>query len=152
MREARRTLGGRDVGAHGHERLCREGRRAPRAAPAGTPDARAGAMKTGTLVEALARGPIGVDARAVERRLGIALLVGISAATAAMLIALGPRPDLHAAVAHVAFWIKLAYPASLAALALAATSSLARPVRAPGMTTLALSALVVGTLAAALLA
>ncbi|HUP07421.1 MAG TPA: DUF1109 domain-containing protein [Caldimonas sp.] len=84
-------------------------------------------MNTDALVEALAKGPIAVGPRAVERRLGAALAGGATLATLAMLAALGLRPDLHAALREPMFWAKLAYPLVLSLAAACATTVLARP-------------------------
>ncbi|MEO8523673.1 MAG: DUF1109 domain-containing protein [Caldimonas sp.] len=84
-------------------------------------------MKTEDLIEALGRGPIAVDPKALARRFGLMVGVGAVATLALLLALLGPRPDLASAIAGPMFWMKLAIPAMLAATALAASIQLARP-------------------------
>jgi hypothetical protein len=97
-------------------------------------------VKTAAWTEALARGPIAVPPHAVARSLGVALPAGLAIATLAMLVVLGPRPDLGRAIGGLRFWIKLAYPCMLALVALVAAARLSRPGgRAPLAVTAALA-------------
>jgi hypothetical protein len=111
-------------------------------------------MKTETLIEALARGPIAVAPNAVERSVAGALGCGALLAIAAMLAVLGLRTDLRVAIEAPMFWAKLAYPLVLALLAAFATTTLARPTggsRAPmwatGMAMAAMVLVALGMLA-----
>ena len=84
-------------------------------------------MKTDHLIAMLASGPVGADLRLPARRILFATAAGLFVAAAAMLVFLGPRPDLAAAVQMPMFWLKLAVPGLLMAASYAATSRLARP-------------------------
>ena len=84
-------------------------------------------MKTDALIAALARGPVAANTRTTERRLAAAALLGALGAAACVLIALGQRHDIAEAALLPAFWLKMAFPATLAAAAFAATCLLARP-------------------------
>lgn len=75
------------------------------------------------LVADLAPAPRGY----VARRLLLGLSAGMAIAAAIVAGLWGPRPDLGAAVATWPFWVKLAYPAALAAIGVAAALRLARP-------------------------
>ena len=91
-------------------------------------------MKTDALIAMLARGPVAADARTTERRLAAAALLGALVAEACALATFGLRHDIAAAVPLPAFWLKIAFPATLAAAAaaFAATCLLARPGAALG--------------------
>lgn len=89
-------------------------------------------MRTDELVAMLAAGEAAVDTGAARRRLAVALAAGVLAATVLMLAALGPRADLGAASAQGMFWVKLGYPAAIAAAALLALARLGRPGAALG--------------------
>ena len=67
--------------------------------------------------------PKGVVARRVVR----GVVIGAAIAAAVVLTLWGLRPDMANAIASFAFWVKLAYPAVLVALGLAAALRLARP-------------------------
>lgn len=95
-------------------------------------------MKTDDLVALLAESASPVPPYAVARRFAVALALGISGAVAIMATALGLRPDLMQAAALPMFWIKLAFPASLAAAAVVAAERLARPGMRLGITVVAL--------------
>jgi hypothetical protein len=84
-------------------------------------------MKTDALIAMLTRGPVGADSGAPVRRLAVATAPGLALATLAMLLALGPRPDLAQAATQAMFWMKLGLPLALAAVAFVAASRLARP-------------------------
>jgi hypothetical protein len=63
----------------------------------------------------------------VARRLLAGAVAGLAVSIALVLVLLGPRPDMHAALATPIFWVKLAYPLSLALIAGLASERLARP-------------------------
>lgn len=101
-------------------------------------------MKTDELVALLAKdaGPVAPDATA--RRLTTALGWGMCGTTLAMAITMGVRPDIAEAATLPMFWMKLAFPASIAIAAYYAATRLARPGvrlgRAPGTALVALLA------------
>lgn len=108
-------------------------------------------MKTDALIAMLARGPVRADPREPGRRLALSTTAGLVASTLAMLLVLGPRPDLADASSQPMFWLKLALPLALAGAAFVATSRFARPGdRAEGPTRIA-GALLAGLWATALL-
>jgi hypothetical protein len=85
----------------------------------------------------------------VQRRLLAGSGVGALISIALVLALLGPRPDMNKAMATAMFWLKLAYPLSLAVVAGLAAERLARPAaRARGrIAWLAMPLLAVGALA-----
>jgi hypothetical protein len=89
-------------------------------------------MKTDELVRMLATGEGGVPAGGAGARYALALGWGAFAATLAMALALGVRPDLAEAARLPMFWAKLAWPAALAAAGLVAALRLSRPGRRLG--------------------
>ena len=84
-------------------------------------------MKTGELVTLLATGAGVVESDATARRYATALGWGAFGATLLMAILIGVRPDIDAAARLPMFWIKLAFPASVAVGSLFAASRLSRP-------------------------
>jgi len=84
-------------------------------------------MKTDELVALLAASAGVVEPDATARRYATALGWGACGAMLLMAITLGVRPDLYEAAWLPMFWIKLAFPASLAVGALLAVSRLSRP-------------------------
>ncbi|MBP8295838.1 MAG: DUF1109 domain-containing protein [Burkholderiales bacterium] len=113
-------------------------------------------MKTDDLVAMLAASAEPVVPRATARRYGAALGWGAFGSLLIMALLLGVRPDLGQAAQLPMFWIKLAFPLSLAAAALAASTRLSRPgVRLGGvplalaLPVLAIWAMAVWTLAGA---
>jgi hypothetical protein len=84
-------------------------------------------MKTDELVTLLATGAGAVEPDAIARRYATALGWGAFGATLLMAILLGVRPDIDAAAWLPMFWIKLAFPASVAVVSLFAASRLSRP-------------------------
>jgi hypothetical protein len=84
-------------------------------------------MKTDDLVTMLATGAEPVAPAATARRHGVALGWGVLAAMLLMLSLLGVRADLAAAARLPMFWVKLAFPAAVAAAALVAVMRLSRP-------------------------
>ncbi len=115
-------------------------------------------MKTDELVTMLAAGAGAVEAGATARRYTAALGWGAFGATLLMAIALGVRPDLAEAARLPMFWVKLAFPASVAAGALYAAARLSQPgvqlgrvpaaLAAPVLAMWLLAALVLATAAA----
>ena len=84
-------------------------------------------MKTDELVTMLAAGAGAGEPDATARRYATALGWGACGATLLMAITLGVRPDIHEAAWLPMFWIKLAFPASLAVGSLFAVDRLSRP-------------------------
>lgn len=84
-------------------------------------------MKTDELIAMLASNAGTVRPRVWHRRYGVALGIGLCGAAALMVMLLGVRPDIAAAARLPMFWVKLAFPASLAAIALLAVTRLSRP-------------------------
>jgi len=84
-------------------------------------------MKTNELIAMLASDAGAVAPRVWQRRYALALGVGLIGATLLMVLLLGVRPDIIDAVRLPMFWVKLAFPAVLAAGALLATVRLSRP-------------------------
>lgn len=84
-------------------------------------------MKTDELVSLLAANAAPVDRNTVSRRFGLALAWGGLGATLLMAITLGVRPDLGQMPLMPMFWVKLAFPASLAAAGVFAVERLSRP-------------------------
>ena len=84
-------------------------------------------MKTDELIDMLAGDAAAVAPRVWRRRYLLALAAGLAGATLLMLPLLGIRPDIAAAVRLPMFWVKLAFPAALAAGALLAALRLSRP-------------------------
>jgi len=84
-------------------------------------------MKTDDLVTLLATGASAVEPNALARRYTLSLGWGAFGATLLMAILLGVRSDIDAAVQLPMFWIKLAFPASVAVASLVAASRLSRP-------------------------
>ena len=96
-------------------------------------------MRTDELVRILATGAEPVERHAVGRRFAIALGLGAPAAILLMLVLLGLRPDLAAAMRLPMFWVKLAFSGSLAVASLIACMRLARPGRRLGRVPIALA-------------
>lgn len=84
-------------------------------------------MKTDELVTLLAAGAGPVAPGAAARRYAAALGWGAFGAALLMAILLGVRPDLAEATRLPMFWVKLGFPAWLAAGALYAAARLSRP-------------------------
>lgn len=74
-------------------------------------------MKTDQLISALAADAVPVSTRQADRRFVLNLLLGAVASAVAMQLFLGVRPDLATAALLPMFWVKLAFPASLAGVA-----------------------------------
>jgi len=84
-------------------------------------------MKTDALIAMLAQGPVAAPRRAVGHRLLAAMASGVAIAIVVMLATLHLRADLATAIHLPMFWIKLAVPLAVAALAVVAVGRLARP-------------------------
>lgn len=84
-------------------------------------------MKTDDLVTMLANSVEAVDPQRVEKRIALALAVGLAGTGLLMLLLLGVRPDLGVVARTPAFWLKLAFPAVVLGGALTAVLRLARP-------------------------
>lgn len=82
---------------------------------------------TPELIDQLAGGLSATPRGLVARRVGLGVAAGAVIAGLLVLMLWGMRPDMAGAVASWAFWAKLAYPAALALLGLAAILRLARP-------------------------
>ncbi len=110
-------------------------------------------MKTEQLITLLASGVEAVEPHALRRRYALALGWGAFGTTLLLAILLGVRPDLAEAARLPMFWMKLAFPAALAAGALLATLRLSRPGACLGRVPAAIAApvLAVWLLAAAAL-
>mgnify|MGYP001142658761 CR=1 FL=1 len=84
-------------------------------------------MKTDELIAILASDAGAVAPRVWQRRYALALGLGVLGAALLMVMLLGVRPDIADAVRLPMFWVKLAFPAALAALALLVAVRLSRP-------------------------
>lgn len=84
-------------------------------------------MKTDELVTLLAKSASTVEPNATARRFTTALGRGLFGTTLAMAVGMGVRPDIADAVSLPMFWMKLAFPASIAIAAYYAATRLARP-------------------------
>ena len=84
-------------------------------------------MKTDDLVAWLAADAQPVSHPAQARRFVMTLALGTAVALLLMLVLLGPRPDLGQVAMLPAFWLKLAFPASLVLAAAMAVQRLGHP-------------------------
>jgi hypothetical protein len=84
-------------------------------------------MKTDQLIDNLVSDVSPVSRHAVGTRLSLGIVVGALVSAAVVVVALGARPDLGSAMHGFAFWMKWSYTLSLSAIAIYATSRLARP-------------------------
>lgn len=84
-------------------------------------------MKTDDLIEALALSRQVEPANLVRQRLVQAAGLGLVASLGVMLVRLGPRPDLMAALAGYMIWTKLAYGTAMGISGYLAIERLARP-------------------------
>lgn len=89
-------------------------------------------MKTDELITLLAGGAQPVEPDAERRRFAMALGWGAFGATLLMALLLGVREDLARAAWLPMFWVKLGYPALIAAGALLLAARLSRPGAKPG--------------------
>lgn len=88
-------------------------------------------MDTTTLIETLSRDTAPVPRHIAPVRLGLSLVAGMAVVLVVIAATLGLRPDLDLAMAGTMFWMKLAYTASLALIAIAALLTLIRPEARP---------------------
>lgn len=84
-------------------------------------------MKTDDLITALTADFSPVDPTQADRRFFSKLAAGAMVALAAMLLFMGTRADLNTVAFSFMFWIKVLFPASLAACALVALRRLSYP-------------------------
>ncbi|MEP6964157.1 MAG: DUF1109 domain-containing protein [Polaromonas sp.] len=84
-------------------------------------------MNTDELVSLLAANAAPVDRNAVARRFGLALACGSLGAALLLVAAFGVRADIGEMPRLPMFWLKLAFPASLAVAGLVAAARLSRP-------------------------
>jgi hypothetical protein len=84
-------------------------------------------VNTQDLIDTLGRDVRPVPRHAVERKIALALILGIIGSTVLIVATLGIRRDLGAAMGEADFWIKWLYTASLAIVAAGLTFRLARP-------------------------
>ena len=84
-------------------------------------------MKTDELITMLASDAGAVAPRVWQPRYALALGAGLIGAGLLMVLLLGVRPDIADAVRLPMFWVKLAFPAALAAGALLTAMRLSRP-------------------------
>jgi hypothetical protein len=84
-------------------------------------------METDRLIAMLARGEAPVAAGAVRRRFAATIAAGAAGALVVLASYLGVRPDFSEAARLPMFWVKLALPLALLAVALLGASRLARP-------------------------
>ncbi|WDZ97245.1 DUF1109 domain-containing protein [Herbaspirillum sp. WKF16] len=84
-------------------------------------------MKTDDLISMMAAGVAPVDRRLPLRRMAQALALGSAGSLALLLLIYGLRPDLKAMLWAPLFWIKLAFPTTLAAGSLLVLRRLLRP-------------------------
>jgi hypothetical protein len=84
-------------------------------------------VKTDELIESLSSGLAPVSRGAVLRRLVIGVGAGVLVSTLLMLVTLGLRPDLHAAMGTGMFWMKFFYALVIALIGLWIVERLARP-------------------------
>ncbi|TWO71755.1 DUF1109 domain-containing protein [Caenimonas sedimenti] len=89
-------------------------------------------MKTDQLALALANDLAPVDPRGVRRRFGLTLGAAVLLPLLAVLLLLGPRADWRGALQLPMFWMKLGFPAVVAAAALVVLHRLAYPGLRPG--------------------
>ena len=84
-------------------------------------------MRTDDLIARLAAETSVVRPHAVERKVALHLMLGGAVAVVLLVVLLGLRPDMGAAVGTASFWMKFGFTAAVAALGVAATCRLARP-------------------------
>jgi hypothetical protein len=84
-------------------------------------------VRTEDLIDDLARAPRPVGGLDVEWRMLAAAALGMVVALAALLLWLGVRPDIAAAVATGPFWMKLAYTLAVATASIVLACRMARP-------------------------
>ena len=83
-------------------------------------------MRTSELIAALAADPVPEPVR-LDRRVAIALVVGLAVSVALYFLLLGPRPGLAAGAETMRFWLKVVDSLAFALPSLLLTLRLARP-------------------------
>ena len=101
-------------------------------------------MKTDDLIAMLATGVTPVDPQVSGKRFQLALGWGTLGAVALMLLGFGLNTLLPQAAAQPMFWVKLGFPAALAAAGLVLTVRLSHPGMRPGAAVFAVIAPVLG--------
>jgi hypothetical protein len=86
-------------------------------------------MKTADLIDMLASSPRAIERGELVWDYGKALAAGTACTAVLMGVTLGPRHDLASAVALPMYWVKLAFVAAIAALAVAGAYRAAVPAR-----------------------
>ena len=84
-------------------------------------------MKTGDLIFRLTNDLVPVEPNAVSKRLNRALMVGITASTALLVVLYGIRSDMPELILTPMFWVRLAFPLATIATAMKLAERLARP-------------------------
>ena len=84
-------------------------------------------MKTADLIDVLASSPRVIERGELVRRYGKALAAGTTCTGVLMAVTLGPRHDLASAIALPMYWVKFAFVAAIAALAVAGAYRAAVP-------------------------
>jgi len=88
-------------------------------------------MQTNDLIAALAADTRRISPRAAQQRLVVGLGLGMATAAALTIGSFGMRPDLPGALTSTQLWMKAAYTASLAVIAVLAVLHVARPDAGP---------------------
>lgn len=89
-------------------------------------------MKTEQLIDMLAEGAGAAPRHAAQRRLALALLLGLPLSLAIVVFDFGLRRDLAQVAQLPMFWVKFLLPAAIAATGFLASERLARPGMAVG--------------------
>jgi hypothetical protein len=84
-------------------------------------------MKTGDLIFRLAQDATPVEPNAVSRRLNRALVVGLAADTALLVVLYGIRSDMPDLILTTMFWVRLAFPVATVATAMKLSACLGCP-------------------------
>src|SRR5471030_2782968 len=93
--------------------------------PSGT--ANRGEMKTGDLIFRLTNDLVPVESNAVSKRLNRALIVGVTASTALLVVYYGIRSDMPELILTTMFWVRLAFPMATLVAAMRLAGRLGRP-------------------------
>jgi hypothetical protein len=112
----------------------------------------AAAMKTDELIAFLSEDLQPARRGLVLRWLMLGLVAGVAVSALAMMMMLGPRPDLHAAMTQNAFWMKFIYTLALALLGLVIVERQARAGANSRLAMMALAAPVVALIVLASIA
>lgn len=84
-------------------------------------------MRTEALISRLATDLAPVDQHFALRRLSAAVLTGVGGGSLLAVALYGVRPDLQSVLTEPLYWLKLAFPLSIAAGAAASVARIARP-------------------------